>query len=529
MATQYDAVVIGAGSNGLVAASYLAKAGQRVLVVDQRDGVGTRSEFAAGFTREIGAGIGWLPDKIVGDLGLGRHGLKVQSANPTVVTPLPDGGSLTLWTDIAKTAAEIGRFSKKDAQKWPEFCRFVAKVTKVFEDVYQTVPPDGLELTAGDLMALGPIGLKVRQFGDRDMFEFIRVLPQSAQEFFEDWFETDALRATLAGDAIKNIRQGVRSAGTTFVFLHHQVGNAEGTFRASRVVTGGLGRVLADAAKGHGAEIRTGVRVECVITEDGIAKGVMLSDGVGNNALEIRAKKVVSSLDTTATMMLIDPMELPPSYVRAVKNIKYRGATGIINLALGELPKFAGVGADALKGKVHIGPTLEYLERAYDASKYGQISERPMMEITLPSLNDASLAPAGQHVQQMQHVMTIHAQFAPYHLRDGAEWDAAACDTLLNNVLNALDQYAPNVRGAIVGSEVISPKDLETEFGLTHGSLNQGELTLDQLFFMRPVPGYARYTTPVERLYMCGAATHPGGGLTGVSAFNAAKVIAKDK
>ena len=521
MSNQYDAVVIGGGSNGLVAAAYLAKAGQKTLVLEQREvpgGVGAREEFAPGFKSDLGQSIGWLPEKIASDLSLSKYGLKIQHANPTVFSPLPDGGSLQLWQEVGKTAEEIKKFSKHDAEKWPEFCRFVHKVTRIFEDAYMVSPPDGLNLTPGDLLALGPIGLKVRQLGDREMMEFMRVLPMAAQEFFDYWFECDALKGTLGADAVKSIRQGPRSAGTTFMFFHHQVGSPEGTFRASMRVQGGLASVLSEAARGAGAEIRTGARAASVIIEDGVAKGVVLTDGT-----EIRAKKVVSSLDPTSTLHLLDPMELPPSFIRAVENIKYRGVTGIINLALGELPDFTAKPGDGehLRGTISISPDLTYLEKAYDAAKYGQISEHPTLEISIPSLSDPSMAPAGQHV------MTIRAQFAPYELKAG--WDDAACDLLLKRVMDTVDQYAPNVRNAVLHTQVITPADLEGVYGLTGGNLYHGEMMLDQLFFMRPVPGYAQYRMPIERLYLCGAGTHPGGGVTGVTAHNAAKEILRDK
>jgi phytoene dehydrogenase-like protein len=523
MSNQYDAVIIGGGSNGLITAAYLAKAGQKVLVLEQREtpgGTAAREEFAPGFKTDLGQDVGWLPGKVASDLSLSRYGLNVQTANPTVFTPLPDGTSLTLWQDVGKTATEIAKFSRSDADKWPTFARFVARATHIMEQVYLTTPPDGLNITAADALALGPLGLQVRQLGDKDMVEFMKVLPMAAWEFFEDWFETPALQATLAAVAVKNIRQGPRSAGTTFMFLHHQVGNPEGTFRASRRVAGGIGKVLADAAKGHGAEIRTGARAIEVLVQDGAAVGVVLSDGT-----EIRAKRVVSSLDPMSTMLLVDPLELPPSYVRAVQNIKFRGAVGIVNLALSELPSFTAKPGDGdhLRGIISIGPDLTTLEKAYDASKYGQISETPMLEITIPSLSDPSMAPVGQHV------MTIHAQFAPYQLRGGAAWDDAACETLLNNTLATLEGCAPNIRNAILHTQVITPADLEAVYGLTEGALYHGEMTLDQLFFMRPIPGYSRYQTPVEKLYMCGAGTHPGGGITGANAYNAVREILKKR
>lgn len=517
---EYDAIVIGAGSSGLVAAAYLAKAGQRVLVLEQRGvvgGLGAVEEFAPGFRAPAAPVAGWIPDRVIRDLNLSKHGLKVTRPNPTVFTPLPDGDHLLLWQEIGKTAEGLKRFSKRDAERWPEFCRFVRKATQILEKAYLLTPPDGLNVTPGEIPAVAGLGLDVRRMGDRDMMEFIRVLPMSAQEFFEYWFESEAIRGTLAASAVMGIRQGPRSAGTTFVFLHHHVGAAEGVFRAAGQVAGGIGKVLSDAATAHGATIRSGARVAHIFVEDGAAVGVALVDGT-----EVRARRVISSLDPSHTFLrLVDPLELPPSFIRAVQNIKYRGAAAVVNLALAELPEFTALPGDGphLRGAISISPSLEYLERAYDAAKYGEISQRPMLEIHIPSLSDPSAAPGGQHT------MTIAAQFAPYHLRDGAAWDDAACQTLLNNVLDTLSEYAPNVKNAILHTQVITPKDLEDVYGLTHGSLYHGELTLDQVFFMRPVPGYAQYRSPIEGLYLCGAGTHPGGGVTGAPAYNAAREI----
>ncbi len=523
MSNHYDAVVIGAGSNGLTAAAYLAKAGQRVLALEQREvigGLGAVEEFAPGFCFQASPDVGWIPDRVIKELSLSKYGLLVNQPSPTVFSPLPDGNHLLLWQEIGKTVEAIRRFSARDAERWPDFCRFVSRVTAILEKAYLITPPDGLHAALGELPVLAGLALDVRRLGDRDMMEFMRVLPMSAQEFFEDWFESEALRGALAASAITGIRQGPRSAGTAFVFLHHQVGSPEGVFRAPATIKGGLGRVLGEAARACGAEVRTGARVAQILTEDGVAVGVALGDGA-----EIRAKRVISSLDPSRTFLgMVDPLELPPSFVRAVKNIRYRGAAAILNLALGELPDFSALPGDGahLRGTISISPSLEYLERAADAAKYGEISRRPMLEIRIPSLNDPGLAPAGQHT------MTIKAQFAPYHLSSSAVWDEAACQTLFDNILDTLAEYAPNVKNAVLHSQVITPKDLEEVYGLTEGSMNQGEMMLDQLFFMRPVPGYGQYRTPVEQLYLCGAGTHPGGGVTGVPGFNAAREILDD-
>ncbi len=520
MATPYDAIVIGAGANGLVTAAYLARAGQHVLALEQRPavgGMGAREEFAPGFQFDGVPGGGWIPRPVIDHLGLTQHGLDLSTPDLTLFAPLPGGDHLLLWQDVGRSAESIRRFSARDAERWPAFCRFVARAAALLEGAYLTTPPDGLNISAGELPSLAGLGLQVRGLGGRAMMELIRVLPMSAWEFLDDWFESDALKGALAASAVTGIQQGPRSAGTAFVFLHHHVGAAEGAFRAAR--GSGAAAALAAAAQAHGVELRTGAQVARILTREGQATGVALTGGE-----EIAARRVISSADPSATFLrMIDPLELETDFVQAIRHIKYRGATAIINLALSELPEFTALPGDGdhLRGVIAISPDMTYLEKAYDAAKYGRISERPALEIVIPSLRDPSAAPTGQHV------MTLRAQFAPYRLKDG-EWDEAAHESLLNAALDVLEPYAPNVRSAVLHWQVISPADLEAAYGVTEGSLYHGEMTLDQLYFMRPVPGWAQYRTPVERLYLCGAGTHPGGGVTGASGYNAAREILKD-
>jgi phytoene dehydrogenase-like protein len=356
------------------------------------------------------------------------------------------------------------------------------------------------------------------------MVELLRTVPMSVGELLDDWFETDILKGVLGARGVTGVLQGPRSGGTAFVLLHHQVGRPVGAFRAPHAVRGGVGslaRALTAAATSFGAEVRTGAEVVRVLSKGGRATGVVLQNGD-----EIAARRVVSGADPRRTFLdLCDPSRLTPDFVRAVRSVRYRGAWAKVNLALGALPTFAALrdaGETALRGTISISPSLDYLERAYDDAKYGRVSDRPYLEIRIPSLADASLAPPGRHV------MSIEVQYAPYRLREG-EWDDSARDALGDRVVETLAAYAPELPGSILHRQVLTPRDLETTFALTEGHTYHGEMTLDQILFMRPVAGWSRYRTPVGGLYLCGAGTHPGGGIAGVPGANAARVILKDR
>jgi phytoene dehydrogenase-like protein len=356
------------------------------------------------------------------------------------------------------------------------------------------------------------------------MIELLRVLPMSAAEWLDDTFSSDLLKGTVGASGITRILQGPRSAGTAFVLLHHHVGRPAGAVRASHLVTGGvgaLGRALASAARSFGVEIRTTAPVRRVLVRNGRTSGVVLESGE-----EIAAKLVVSSADPRHTVFdLVDPGEFEPEFLRAVRNIKFRGAAATVSFALSELPKFpsrSGDGDAHLRGAISIAPSLDYLERAYDDAKHGGVSQHPYLEARIPSLLDPGLAPAGKHV------MTVQVQYAPYRLKNGT-WDGAAKDRLAELVIETMTSVAPNFRKAVLHRHVVTPKDLEDRYGLSEGSAYHGELTLDQIFFMRPVPGWAQYRLPVRGLFLCGAGTHPGGGIAGASGRNAARQILKEK
>ncbi|MEK7787684.1 MAG: NAD(P)/FAD-dependent oxidoreductase [Chloroflexota bacterium] len=373
-----------------------------------------------------------------------------------------------------------------------------------------------------DLMTLLGLGGKLRQLGNKDMMEMVRVLPMSVAELLSDWFEGEALKGTLAASGITSLHQGPRAAGTGYGFLHHHVGCKEGSFRPTAFVRGGMGKLaeaLASAAKASGAEIRTNAAVAHVIVKNDRATGVALANGE-----EISARMVISSADPCNTFLnLNDPFNFDPSFLQNVRNIQFRGVVAKVNLALDKLPGFTALHGDhaLLRGSISISPSLNYLEKAYDAAKYGEFSQRPYLEVVIPSLLDPSRAPEGKHV------MSVWVQYAAYHLKGG--WNEAQREALGNTVVNTLAEYAPNLPSVILHRQVLTPLDLEETYGLTEGNPYHGDMTLNQLFFMRPVPGWSQYRTPLGGLYLCGSGTHPGGGLPGAAGRNAAKEILRSR
>lgn len=527
-APTHDVIVIGGGVNGLVTAAYLAKAGRRVLVLERREapgGLAVTETVAPGFQLDtLGHDAGWVPPEIVRDLDLGNHGLRLVVPEASVFAPSPEGASLVLWTDPAKTAQEIGKLSSVDAAAWPAFTSRLAKLAGFLETMYGVTPPRVPNPSGHDLLTLLALGRKLRGLGADDMIELLRVLPMSVAEWLDDTFANDLLKGTIGASGITRILQGPRSAGTAFVLLHHHVGRPAGAIRASHLVVGGvgaLGRALAAAVSGFGAEIRTAapVRRGGIRVRNGRVTGVVLESGE-----EINGTLVVSSADPHHTVFdLVDPGEFEPDFLRAVHNIKFRGAAATVSYGLAELPKFtarSGNGDAHLHGAISIAPSLNYLERAYDDAKHGGVSRQPYLEARIPSLLDPGLAPGGRHV------MTVQVQYAPYHLKNGT-WDEVANNRLGDLVTDALTAVAPNFRNAVLHRHVVTPKDLEERYGLSEGSAYHGELTLDQIFFMRPVPGWAQYRLPVGGLFLCGAGTHPGGGIAGASGRNAAREILK--
>jgi phytoene dehydrogenase-like protein len=387
--------------------------------------------------------------------------------------------------------------------------------------ILSMTPPDPTSLDPRGLLELLSIGKRFRAMRQHDRINQIQLLTMSAVDFLDQWFETDVLKATMSASGIIGTFLGVRSPGTAYVLLHHYMGEIDGSFRSwglSRGGTGAVSNAIGAAAREFGAEIRTEAPVAHIRRRGGRANGVVLENGD-----EITADVVVSSVDPNLTFLkFLDPRQLPDEFVEGVRRYKYRGSSGKVNLALDALPEFTALPGPGhhLRGAISISPSVDYMEQAYDDAKYGRFSRRPYMDIVIPSLTDSSVAPPGKHV------MSCFVQYAPYHLREGS-WDNQR-EAFGDAVINAIAEHAPNIKNIILHRQVLTPLDIERTFGLTEGNIFQGELTLEQLFFLRPVPGWAQYVTPVERLYMCGSATHPGGGIMGAPGKNAAERILKE-
>jgi phytoene dehydrogenase-like protein len=526
----YDAVVIGAGHNGLVTAAYLAKAGLQVLVLERHEFVGGAAatlEIFPGWRANTGAlDAGLFLPEIVTDLHLESHGLQFIESPALAFSPCLGGDGLTLWRDPLKTREEIAQFSEADAERYPAFLKQVSRMAGVLGAIMRLTPPAIPDYQYGELLPWLRVALKVKRLGEREMMEFMRILPMPVKDFLDEWFESPQLKAALAMAAVSGSLQGPRAAGTAFMFLYQAVNAGQGAFRASRFVRGGTGQLslaLAEAAQKYGAEICTGVGADKIILEGERAVAVVLDDGQ-----QVKARALVSSANPRHTFFnLVGAPHLPLRFVREVKNIKFRGSTARINLALSALPAFKGLPIGAtpadktipLSGHILICPDLEALEHAYDDAKYGRVSERPCLDLVIPSLLDDSLVPAGQHI------MSIDVRYAPYHLREGS-WEEQG-EVLYQRVIEVLETYAPGIRELVLQRQVLTPLDLERQYGLPEGSIYHGQMGLDQLLFMRPAAGYGQYSTPLENLFLCGAGAHPGGGLTGAPGYNAARQILK--
>jgi len=527
VAAAREIVIIGGGHNALVAAFYLAKKGLRPMVLERREIVGgaaVTEEFHPGFRCSTVAHAGGPPlTSIVKDMQLGRFGLERLESPVRLFAPSADGRALLLHTDPAASARQIETFSKKDSAQYIELEEALARLAPILAELLQLMPPVIEKPSKEDLWKLFKVGRKVRGLGKREMMRLLRWGPMAVADFVAEFFETDVLRAAVAARGIFGAAMGPWSAGSTTLLLlraasdPHPVGN-------SAYPRGGLGALtaaMAAAAKQAGAEIRTGADVQQILVKNGAATGVVLKGGE-----EIPAKRVVSGADPRRTFLaLLDPVHLPPSFVVKMQHYRSLGTAAKLNLALGALPSFTALKGSsdanaALAGRIHIGPGIDYLERAFDHSKYGEFSRAPFLDISVPSILDSSLAPAGKHV------MSIYMQFAPYHLK-GSDWQRER-DALAETILNTLAAYSPDLPAKILARQVLTPRDLEDTYGLTGGHPFHGELALDQIFTMRPLLGWARYHTPVRGLYLCGSGTHPGNGLTGASGANAAREILKD-
>lgn len=520
----YDAIVIGGGHNGLVNAAYLARAGKRVLVLERRHLVGgatVTEEIYPGFKYSVCSYVvSLLRPEIIRELDLPSHGLEILPLNSTV-TPLPNGDYLARWADHDHTRRELYRHSARDAEAYDDYGKLMYHLAFAVKPIMAMVPPDPTSLSPKDLRGLLKLGRHFRSLGEERFHALFKLMTMSASDFLDEWFETEPLKATMSASGIIGTFLGPRSPGTAYVLLHHYMGEIDGAFRAwgfARGGTGAIAEAIAGAARRFGAEIRTEAGVARVTVKNGRATGVVLESGD-----EISARIVVSGLDPKRTFLkLIEADQLPTDFVDSIRRFKIRGSSGKVNLSLSELPNFTCLPGEGphLRGAISISPSVDYLERAYDDAKYGDFSRRPYMDIIIPSMIDPGMAPPGKHV------MSIFVQYAPSDLKGG--WNETRREAFGDAVIDTLAQYAPNLPGAILHRQVLTPWDMERDIGLTQGNIFHGELSLHQLFFLRPAPSWADYRTPLENFYQCGSGTHPGGGISGASGRLAALTVLQD-
>ncbi len=518
---RYDAIIIGGGHNGLVTAAYLARAGRRTLVLEKRPLVGGASvteEVFPGFKFSVFSYVvSLLRPEIIRDLDLPKHGLQILPLESTI-TPLDDGDYLAGWADPDESREALRRHSPRDADATAIFSRLMHHMAMAVRPILGMIPPDPTSLSPRDVAGLLKLGRHFHGLGPERFHALHKLMTMSSADYLDEWFEFDPLKATKSASGIIGTFLGPRSPGSAYVLLHHYMGEIDGAFRAWGFQKGGTGAIsesIASAARSFGATIRTDAAVSQVVVKNGRATGVALSSGE-----EIAGSVVVSGLDPRLTFTrLVDPKALPAELVEGVRRYKFRGSSGKVNLALSGLPDLTCLPGNGphLRGAISISPSVDYLERAYDDAKYGEFSRHPYMDVVIPSMIDPGMAPPGRHV------MSIFVQYAPYNLNGG--WNDAKREAFGDAVVRTLARYAPNLESLILHRQVLTPDDIERITGLSEGNIFQGELALQQLFFLRPVPRWARYRTPIEGYWQCGAGTHPGGGIMGASGRLAAREI----
>jgi len=541
---RYDAVVIGGGHNGLITAAYLARAGLKTVVLERRHvlgGAAVTEEVYPGFRFSVFSYVvSLLRPEIIRELDLPRHGLDILPLDGTF-TPLhegegrpapigPDGEKIGtgdyLWrvNDHGRTIRELRRWSKMDAEAYEEYGQLMVDMARFIKPILSIVPPDPASNDPRPLLPLAGLVRSFQRLSERQQAVFVQLMTMSAADFLSQWFETDPLKATMSASGIIGTYQGIRSPGTAYVLLHHYMGEIDGAFRAWGIPkggTGGISNAIGSAARANGAEIRTEAAVAKIRTRGGRARGVVLENGD-----EIEADSVISSLDVRRTFIdLMEPGAIDNEFAEEVKRFKFRGSSGKVNLALDALPSFTALPGpgEHLRGAVSISPSMDDMERAYDDAKYDRFSRKPYVDIVIPTLVDPSMAPPGKHV------MSCFVQYAPYHLDPSlGGWDEQR-EAFGDAVINRIAEFAPDLPSKILYRQVMTPLDIERTTGLTEGNIFQGELSLEQLFFSRPVPGWARFRTPIRDLWMCGSSTHPGGGIMGANGRIAAMELLRSK
>ena len=535
MAQRYDAVIIGGGHNGLVSAAYLARAGLRTLVLERRHvlgGAAVTEEIVPGFRFSMFSYVvSLLRPEIIRDLQLPKYGLDILPLDGTL-TPLRKGegpkagGGDYLWrvNDHARTVRELRRWSKNDAEAYEEYGQLMVEMARFIKPILGIVPGDPTEMDPRPLMPIASLARRFQQLPERQQAVFVQLMTMSAADFLDQWFETDPLKATMSASGIIGTYQGIRSPGTAYVLLHHYMGEIDGAFRAWGIPKGGTGGIsyaIARAAEANGAEIRTEAPVARITTRGDKATGVTLADGE-----EIEAGAVLASTDAKVTFLdLLEPGTLDPSFEQEVRRIKFRGSSGKVNLAVDRLPDFSCLPGEGehLRGAISFSPSMDEMEQAYDDAKYGHWSRKPYIDMIIPTLVDPQMAPPGKHV------ISCFVQYAPYKLApELGTWDDHR-DDFGKAVIDRIAEFAPNIRDIIVGHQFLTPLDIERTTGLTEGNIFQGELSLEQLFFNRPVPGYAKFKTPIRDLWLCGSSTHPGGGIMGANGRLAALEVLRQR
>ncbi|HLH40901.1 MAG TPA: NAD(P)/FAD-dependent oxidoreductase [Bryobacteraceae bacterium] len=527
MPENFDAIIIGGGHNGLVTAAYLARARRRVIVLEARELVGgcaVTEEIWPGYRVSTGAYLSsLLQQKVVRDLELEKFGYKVDAKDPAFFSPFPDGRCLFMWQDRAKTIEEIAKFSKRDAETYPRYEERLEKLARVAEEMLLTTPPPFPPGGMGDAMEYLKLAGSMRGLSKREVVALIKIFTQSAADFLDEWFESEEVKVTLATDGVIGANGGPRSPGTAYILLHHCMGGVNGHRGLWGFVRGGMGAVsnaIAESARSRGAVIRTSSPVAKILVKEGRVRGVALENGD-----EIQARIVASGVDPRRTFLqLMEERDLDPDFLEDIRHFRSEGTSLKMNLALSGLPEFralAGAPGPQHKATMHICPSIDYIERAWDDAKYGRPSQSPLIEMTIPTMYDPSLAPPGRHI------MGIFLQYAPYTLR-GATWDELR-EGYADRVLEVIEEYCPNIKSIVLERQTLTPLDLERRFGITGGNIFHGEMSADQMFVLRPVAGFARYRMPVRGLYLCGSGAHPGGGVMGAPGHNCAREILKDR
>lgn len=523
---RFDAIIVGGGHNGLVTANYLQRAGFQTLVLERRGIVGgacVTEEIFKGYKVSTTSYVCSLfRPEIIRDLELKKYGYEILERDPSSFSPYPGDRYLMFWRDQKKTCQEIAKFSKRDAEIFPAFEKKLEELSQFVQPLLTMVPPDPTSSAPKDIVNSLKLLLQVKNLG-KDIYEQMRVFSMSVADYLDLWFESEEIKVRMATDGVIGAWAGPYSPGTAYVLFHHVMGETEGKPGVWGYVRGGMGTVTQSLAKSFlsvGGTIHTNSDVERILVKDGSARGVVLKDGT-----EFYAKRVISNADPHRTFLsMVEEKELPSEFVDGVRNIRMRSGVIKINVALNQLPNFSALPGEGPhhRGTIHIAPSMEYMEKAFDDAKHGMPSENPVIEMTIPSVVDNTLTPPGKHI------MSMFVQYAPYQRKDGKTWDKEAKDIFAKRVFKIVGEYAPGFESTVDDFQVLSPVDLDREYGLTGGNIFHGEMTLDQMFFMRPLPKYADFRTPISNLYLCGSGCHPGGGVMGAPGYIAAKIIQRD-